>query len=229
MSKDHYHYPMEQLTVIQLLAVWALPLIFAITLHEAAHGWIASKLGDDTALRLGRVSLNPIKHIDFLGTIVLPIAMLVLSSGRMVFGWAKPVPINWRKLKNPRRDMALVAFAGPLANFLMAIAWTAIEKLSTILTPHGYQWAKALYFMGDAGLTINLVLMILNLIPIPPLDGSRLLYSILPQKAVDRLSVLEPYGFLILILLLVFGILYIIIIIPVIVLKSILLMLFGLA
>lgn len=220
---------MEQLTLIQLIAVWALPIIFAITLHEAAHGWIASKLGDNTAKLLGRVSLNPIRHIDPIGTILVPISMLLLSKGRMVFGWAKPVPIDWRNLKNPRRDTALVALAGPMANFAMAIAWAAIEKLSTFLLPNGYQWAKALFYMGDAGITINLVLMVLNLLPIPPLDGSRILASFLPQKAANFFNSLEPYGFLILILLLVFGALYMVIIIPVMVLKALILVMFGLA
>lgn len=229
MSKDIYHKYMAQLTLIQLIAVWALPIIFAITLHEAAHGWLASKLGDDTALRLGRVTLNPLKHIDFLGTLLLPIAMLILSNGRMVFGWAKPVPINWLKLNHPRRDMALVALAGPLANLFMAVGWTAIERLSIILIAQNYQWAKAIYFMGDSGLTINLVLMILNLIPIPPLDGSRVIMSFLPIRVTQRIAAIEPFGFLILLLLLVLGILYLIIIIPVVILKSFLLTLFGLS
>lgn len=216
---------MEQLTIPQLFAVWALPVIFAITVHEAAHGYIASKLGDNTAKMLGRVTLNPIKHIHWLGTIVLP-TFLLLTTG-MVFGWAKPVPINWSRLNHPRRDMALVALAGPGSNFLMALIWAAIAKFGLYLLSLKYDWAKAIIYMGMAGININLILMLLNLIPLPPLDGSRVLYSFLPARLSLTLQHMEFTGLIILMLLLVTGILTPLIIAPAMFLRNVILTLFN--
>src|SRR5262249_49624292 len=156
---------------------WALPILFAITLHEVAHGWVAYKRGDNTAFLAGRISLNPLKHIDLLGTIILP-SLLLLTSGFM-FGWAKPVPVDIRQLKNPRWDAALVAAAGPLSNLAMALFWAGLSKLGLLWVAylklhHGnLDYGLWLFLMGQAGITINLFLLLLNLIPIPPLDGSR--------------------------------------------------------
>jgi Zn-dependent protease len=184
----------------------ALPLIFAITLHEAAHGWIASRLGDHTAQRLGRVSANPLRHIDPLGTIILPLLMYI-STG-FLFGWAKPVPVDWRNLGNPRRDMALVALAGPGANLLMMLFWGVIARIGMHL--HGdLDWlALPMIYMGGFGLMINAVLMVLNLFPILPLDGGRVVMSLLPPKLANLFSRMEPYGIVILVVLLMTGVLW---------------------
>jgi Zn-dependent protease len=216
---------MEQLTLPQLFAVWALPVLFAITVHEAAHGWLANIFGDDTAKSLGRVTLNPIKHIDWLGTIILPAVMLATTG--MVFGWAKPVPVNWSRLRNLRLDMALVALAGPAANFLMAFIWGGIAKFGLYLLSFKYDWARAIVYMGIAGVNINLILMLLNLIPLPPLDGSRVLYSVLPARLTLTLQHLEFTGLIILMVLLITGILTPIIIVPSIFLKNLILGLYG--
>lgn len=183
----------------QKIILWIVPLIFAITVHETAHGWVASKCGDPTAKLLGRLTLNPIKHIDPIGTLVVPAILFFL--GGFIFGWAKPVPITWRNLKNPRRDMAFVAAAGPLANLGMAFLWVAVAKLGIGL--HSAPFA----YMGQIGISINLVLMLLNLIPIPPLDGSRVVASLLSPAMAYRFNQLEVYGFLILVLLLASGLL----------------------
>ncbi len=190
---------MNRLNLIQEIAVWVLPVLFAITVHEAAHGWVASRLGDKTALFLGRLTLNPIKHIDLVGTIIVP--LVCLMAGNFVFGWAKPVPIDWRNLKNPRRDSALVAVAGPVSNLLMAFFWGSIAKLGQIVFHQGIPEAIFLVYMGTAGIAINLLLMILNLIPIPPLDGSRVVSSLLPSRLARVYDSIEPYGFMILIVL----------------------------
>ncbi|MGH8552167.1 MAG: site-2 protease family protein, partial [Methylococcales bacterium] len=170
-----------------------------------AHGWVARQLGDDTAARLGRLSLNPLRHIDPIGTVLVPgIFLLVgfLSGGPGVFfGWAKPVPVDWRRLGNPRRDMALVAMAGPLANFLMAILWAMLAKSGILLH------APFILYAGVIGITINLLLMVLNLLPVPPLDGSRIVVALLPGQWASLYMRLEPYGTFILILLLSLGIL----------------------
>lgn len=216
---------MGQLTLPQLFAVWVLPILFAITVHEAAHGFVANKFGDDTAKTLGRVTLNPLKHIDLIGTIIVP-AILLATTG-FVFGWAKPVPINYSRLHNPRRDMALVALAGPTSNFIMAFIWGAIAKFGLYLLGLHYEFARAILYMGFAGVSINLVLMILNLIPFPPLDGSRVLYSLLPQRIALRLQHLEFTGLIILMILLFTGILTPIIIIPSVYLKNLIFNLFG--
>lgn len=183
----------------QKIILWVVPLLFAITVHETAHGWVASKLGDPTAKLLGRLTLNPLKHIDPIGTIIVP--AILFSLGGFIFGWAKPVPITWQNLKNPRRDMALVAAAGPLANLLMAFLWVAIAKVAM-----GFDNGPIIY-MAQVGISINLVLMLLNLIPIPPLDGSRVVASFLSPKMAYQFNKLEVYGFLILVVLLASGIL----------------------
>lgn len=196
---DHAH------DIITKIAIWALPVLFAITLHEAAHGWVASKFGDKTALMMGRVTLNPLKHIDPVGTILLPILFLML--GGFVFGWAKPVPVDWRNLKNFRLDAPLVALAGPFSNLLMAFFWAGIAKLGLLGVQSGTQNYGFFVLMGIAGIQINLMLMLLNLIPIPPLDGSRVIQSLLPRKMIYRFDTLAPYGMMILILLLISGLL----------------------
>ncbi len=191
------------MNTLQLLSVWVLPLLFAITLHEVAHGWTARYLGDTTAEQLGRLSLNPLKHIDPIGTVLVPAVLLLL--GGFVFGWAKPVPIDVRRLHNPKRDMAIVALAGPMANLSMALAWAVTAKAGLLL--HGQlDWvALPLIYMGQAGIAINLVLMILNLIPLPPLDGGRVLAGVLPDNLSLALGRIEPYGMFILLGLLAVG------------------------
>ncbi len=191
--------------IIQQVSIWALPILFAITLHEAAHGYVAHKFGDHTAYLLGRVSANPLKHIDLIGTIVVPLALMI-STG-FIFGWAKPVPVDERNLKNPRRDMALVALAGPTSNFLMALFWAGILKFGIYLANQKILYGQPMALMGQAGILINLVLMVLNLIPLPPLDGSRVLASILPPKTAYQFNRLERYGFVILIVLMIAGVL----------------------
>lgn len=183
----------------QKIILWVIPLLFAITVHETAHGWVASKCGDPTAKLLGRLTLNPLKHIDPIGTIIVP--AILFSLGGFIFGWAKPVPITWQNLRNPRRDMALVAAAGPLANLFMAFLWVGIAKVAM-----GFDNGPIIY-MAQIGVTINLVLMLLNLIPIPPLDGSRVVASFLSPQIAYQFNKLEVYGFLILVLLLASGIL----------------------
>lgn len=194
------------MSTVQLLAIWALPLVFAITLHEAAHGWTARAFGDPTAEQQGRLTLNPIKHIDPIGTILVPVLLILLPAG-FVFGWAKPVPVNVSLLGSPKRDMALVAVAGPLSNLIMAAGWALIAKLGVGLLG-GNEWiALPLVYMGQAGIAINLVLLVLNLLPLPPLDGSRVLAGLLPDRFANWLGRVEPYGLIILIALLVFGLL----------------------
>lgn len=185
--------------LIQTICIAAIPLIFAITLHEAAHGWVASKFGDQTASIMGRVSLNPAKHIDPFGTIILPLMML--SLGGFIFGWAKPVPIAWQNLRNPKRDMAFVALAGPGANLLMAIFWAIIAKLSHLVFLHTdstqatiHSIALFIHLTSRFGIMINCVLMVINLIPIPPLDGSRVVTSLLPLDMARKYNRLEYYG-----------------------------------
>jgi len=200
---------MDHLSTLQKFAVWVLPVLFAITVHEVAHGWIASKLGDKTALIMGRLTLNPLKHIDLIGTILVPAILLML--GGIVFGWAKPVPVTYENLNKPKRDMAIVAAAGPFSNLIMAIIWAGIAKLGVVLYQAGFAWALAIVLMGQAGILINLLLMAINLIPIPPLDGSRIVSGFLPNKASLVYNRLEPYGFFILLFLLITGILGLII------------------
>ncbi len=181
------------------LAVWALPVLLAVTLHEVAHGWVARALGDPTAAEQGRLSLNPLRHVDPVGTVLVPAVLALL--GGFIFGWARPVPVNMHRLPNPRRDMALVALAGPAANLAMAIGWALLLRASA--DAHGTLVAQ----MAQAGVVINLVLMVLNLLPLPPLDGGRVLNGVLPEpmaRAVDRI---EPFGLLIIVGLMAAGLL----------------------
>lgn len=196
-------------SLIATLAIWALPVLLAITLHEAAHGYVARHFGDPTAEQAGRITLNPFKHIDPVGTIVVPGAILAISSlfggGGMLFGWAKPVPVNFGRLRKPKADMLWVAAAGPFMNFLMAIGWAALIKLALENPESAY--ALPMVEMGKAGIQINSVLMVLNLLPIPPLDGGRIAVSLLPHRLAWQFAKLEPYGFPILLVLLFTGIL----------------------
>jgi Zn-dependent protease len=183
-------------------------VIFAITLHEAAHGYVARHFGDMTAYREGRVSLNPLRHIDPVGTVALPLILLGLSKlfgGGILFGWAKPVPVNFANLRHPKRDMLWVAAAGPLSNFAMALLWALLVKIG--LSLQGNYFALPLALMGAAGVFFNVIIMVLNLVPLPPLDGGRILVSLLPHDLARTVARIEPYGFLILILLLVTGVL----------------------
>ncbi|MFH1044013.1 MAG: site-2 protease family protein [Pseudomonadota bacterium] len=193
-----------EFNLVQTLAIYALPVIFAITLHEAAHGYVARHFGDNTAYVLGRVSLNPVRHIDLFGTILLPLLILVtsklLGSGGILFGWARPVPVDFSALRHPKRDMLWVAAAGPFANLSMAVLWAVVLKIALITAPNAFTLPLGL--MAEAGITVNLVLMVLNLLPILPLDGGRIAASLLPSRLAYSYSRLEPYGFPILLLLL---------------------------
>lgn len=195
-----------ELNLIQKIVVFALPVIFAITLHEAAHGYAALRFGDRTAQMMGRISVNPLRHIDLVGTIIVPAITIVL--GGILFGWAKPVPVNFGNLRNPKKDMFWVAAAGPLANLAMAVFWAAMIKFA-FSVPSAYSHPLAL--MGMAGVTINAILATLNLLPIPPLDGGRIAVSLLPHKWSYKLAQVEPYGLFILIGLLATGVLGLII------------------
>jgi Zn-dependent protease len=193
---------MLEVSLVQKIVAWVLPVLFAITVHEVAHGWIAARLGDKTALMLGRLTLNPVKHVDPVGTILVPGLLMLMQTG-FLFGWAKPVPVTWQNLKHPKRDMALVAAAGPVANLLMALVWALVIRLGTALGDPG----QALVFMGTAGIFINTILMVLNLLPLPPLDGGRVMTGLLPGPLAWKFSRIEPYGFMILLALLVTGLL----------------------
>jgi len=211
--------------LVQTFAIYALPVLFAITLHEAAHGYVARHFGDMTAHAQGRISLNPVRHVDLVGTVLVPLAILFLSSGRFLFCWAKPVPVNYSALKKPRPHMAWVAAAGPAANLIMAVLWVLALRLGMMLSDRPEQWidlakevgasgvvdvaikhgngpAEFLIGMAAAGVMVNLVFMVLNLIPIPPLDGGRILTSLLPHRAAWRFAKIEPWGVPILLLLL---------------------------
>jgi Zn-dependent protease len=211
--------------LVQTFAIYALPVLFAITLHEAAHGYVARHFGDMTAHAQGRISLNPVRHVDLVGTVLVPLAILFLSSGRFLFGWAKPVPVNYSALRKPRQHMAWVAAAGPAANLLMAVLWVLLLRLGVTLSPRAGVWtdiakeggtsalvdavvhqgsglAEFLVGMAAAGVTVNLIFKVLNLIPIPPLDGGRILTSLLPSRAAWRFAKIEPWGVPILLLLL---------------------------
>ncbi|NJN39721.1 MAG: site-2 protease family protein [Gammaproteobacteria bacterium] len=194
-----------EFNLVQTIAIYALPVIFAITLHEAAHGYVARHFGDMTAYRLGRISLNPLRHIDLVGTVVVPLVILVMSKlvggTGVLFGWAKPVPVNYHALRRPKRDMLWVAAAGPGANLAMALAWMAM--LRAVLEMPGSSFYAPLAEMARAGIYVNLILMVLNLLPLLPLDGGRILASLLPGPAAVTFMRLEPLGFPILLVLLV--------------------------
>jgi Zn-dependent protease len=198
-----------ELNLVQTIAIYALPVIFAITLHEAAHGYVAKHFGDLTAYAEGRVSLNPLRHIDPIGTIALPLVLLALSKlfggGGILFGWAKPVPVNFSNLRHPKRDMLWVAAAGPFSNFVMALFWALAVKIA--LASQGSYFALPLALMGAAGVFVNVIFMVLNLLPLPPLDGGRILVSLLPHRLAYNIARIEPYGFIILIVLLFTGVL----------------------
>lgn len=191
--------------MIQALAIYALPVIFAITLHEAAHGYVARHFGDPTAWQLGRVSLNPIRHIDPVGTILVPGLILLFSGGGFLFGWAKPVPVDFGRLHHPKRDMLWVAAAGPAANLAMLLGWALLYKYG-MSNPESI-YGPASQAMGQAGILINASLMLLNLLPLPPLDGGRIVVSLLPHRLAWRFAQIERFGFIILLVLLFTGLL----------------------
>jgi Zn-dependent protease len=215
----------DELTLVQRIVVWLLPVVFAITVHEVAHGWVAKKRGDNTAAQLGRLTLNPMKHIDWFGTVILPGLLLITGTG-FIFGWAKPVPVDARNFKNPLHDMALVALAGPVANLLMALAWALLARLGVLIGVEAI--SLPLIYMGVAGISINLMLAVVNLLPIPPLDGSRILTGILPTRLAWQYNRLEPYGFYILIALLYFKLLNVLLAYPLAVVQSLFMSIAGL-
>ncbi len=192
-----------ELNLVQTIALYAIPVVFAITLHEAAHGYVAKWFGDTTAYTLGRVSLNPFRHIDLVGTILVPLLILLtsklLGGSGLLFGWAKPVPVNYHALRHPKRDMMWVAAAGPGANALMAMGWALGLKLAIA---NGLAGGDYFYEIALAGIFVNIVLMVLNLLPIPPLDGGRIAIGLLPNRLAWSFARLEPYGFPILLVLL---------------------------
>ena len=210
--------------LVQTVAIYALPVLFAITLHEAAHGYVARHFGDLTAHAQGRISLNPARHIDWIGTFAVPLGILLATGGKFLFGWAKPVPVNYSALRKPRQHMAWVAAAGPAANLLMAVFWALVLRAAIVLNDQGPLWEQLAsvhgasgvvyavleagqdagdYLVGvaAAGILVNLVLMLLNLLPIPPLDGGRIVTSLLPGRAAWRFAKLEPWGVPVLLLL----------------------------
>jgi Zn-dependent protease len=191
--------------LVQTLAIYALPVLFAITLHEAAHGYVARHFGDMTAHAQGRISLNPGRHIDLVGTIVVPLVILFLSGYKFLFGWAKPVPVNYSALRKPRQHMAWVAAAGPASNLAQALIWAALLKLA-VIAPDNF-FAVPLRLMSEAGIVVNLVFMFLNLLPILPLDGGRILASLLPSRAAWQYAKLEPLGVPLLVILLLTNVL----------------------
>ena len=189
---------MDTYALIQTIAISALPVIFAITLHEAAHGYAARHFGDNTAWLAGRISLNPLRHIDLLGTVLLPLLLFVVSSP-FIFGWAKPVPVNFGRLRNPKRDMLWVAAAGPAVNLLMEFGWAVLLKLAIVMPFNAY--TRPLAMMSEMGIGINVMLMVLNLLPLPPLDGGRIAVSLMPFSMAMKFSQLERWGIPILLLL----------------------------
>ena len=188
--------------LIQTVLIYALPVLFSITVHEAAHAYAARYFGDYTATMLGRVTLNPVKHIDPIGTILMPLLLYFSTSGAFLFGYAKPVPVNFGKLRNPKRDMIWVALAGPASNFVQAIAW-ALLLVVLVATQTDERFFIE---MVRAGILVNLVMWAFNLFPLPPLDGGRILVGLLPARAAMTFSRLEPYGFFIVLALVLFGI-----------------------
>ena len=198
---------MDVTQLVQTLAIYSLPVLFAITLHEAAHGYVARHFGDMTAYAQGRISLNPARHIDLVGTILVPIAILVASKlaggAGYLFGWAKPVPVNYSALRRPKQNMLWVAAAGPAANLAMALGWALLLKTADALPTNTL--TVPMRQLGIAGIEVNVVLMVLNLLPILPLDGGRILASLLPHRVAGQYARLEPWGFPILLLLLFTG------------------------
>ncbi|MDF1483884.1 site-2 protease family protein [Ramlibacter sp. H39-3-26] len=193
---------MDLSSLIQTVLIYALPVLFAITLHEAAHGYVARHFGDDTAYVQGRVTLNPIKHIDPIGTIAMPLLLYFATSGTFLFGYAKPVPVNFGRLRHPKRDMVWVALAGPASNFVQALLWAV---LLVVLAALGVQ-ERFFIEMARAGILTNLVMWAFNLFPLPPLDGGRVLVGLLPWKQAQFVSRIEPYGFFIVMGLVIAGV-----------------------
>jgi Zn-dependent protease len=204
---------MEELSTIQKIAVMAMPLVFAIVFHEVAHGWVANRLGDPTARDMGRLTLNPIPHIDLIGTIIMPLMLFLLTDGRMLFGYAKPVPINPHNFKDPKKGMALSSLAGPSVNIVMAVICSFLLRvvmagLEGRVPETVWSWfATPVTLMLGYGIIINVVLAVLNMIPIPPLDGSRVVYWLLPDRQAAVYYRLEPYGTFILMALIMLGVL----------------------
>lgn len=193
---------MDFAEIIQKIAIYALPVLFAITVHEAAHGYAARHFGDDTAWKLGRITLNPIKHIDPVGTIAMPLILYFATSGAFLFGYAKPVPVQFGRLKNPKRDMVWVALAGPGANLVQAILWMiALYIMSAMAVQETFFLA-----MAEGGVWVNLVMFAFNLFPLPPLDGGRILVGLLPYRQAVAISRVEPFGFFIVMALVVTGV-----------------------
>jgi len=192
---------------IRQIAIWALPVLAAVVFHEVAHGWVAYRLGDSTAARLGRLTLNPFAHVDLFGTVLVPL-VLILTHAPFVFGYAKPVPVNFLNLRNPKRDMIWVAAAGPVTNLLLALLCTLVWKtIAPMLDARpdaaaGGNYLAAIALMAQSGILINVALAVLNSFPLPPLDGGRVLVGLLPRPLSAKLARVEPYGFLILIVLL---------------------------
>ncbi len=193
---------MDFANLIQTVAIYALPVLFAITIHEAAHGYAARHFGDNTAAMLGRITLNPLKHIDPVGTILMPLILYFATSGAFLFGYAKPVPVRFGKLRNPKRDMVWVALAGPGANFVQAFLWAALFFMLS-----GTGVSEPFFFkMAQGGILVNLVMFAFNLFPLPPLDGGRILVGLLPYRQAELVSRVEPYGFFIVMALVITGV-----------------------
>ena len=188
--------------LIQTVAIYALPVLFAITVHEAAHGYVARHFGDNTAFVMGRITLNPLKHIDPVGTILMPLLLYFATSGAFLFGYAKPVPVNFAQLRNPRRDMIWVALAGPASNFFQALLWAL---LLVALAASGVE-ERFFVSMAQAGILVNLVMWAFNLFPLPPLDGGRILAGLLPWRQAQWLERVEPWGFFIVMGLVIAGV-----------------------
>ena len=191
--------------ILQIVSILAIPVVFAITLHEVAHGWAAKQLGDPTAYKLGRLSLNPLRHVDPIGTVVVPLGLAFMTGGQWYFGWAKPVPVQYSNLRNQRRDLVLVAAAGPGANLIMATAWTLAYVVSVLLgagaVVAGAPSDDWIIRVCTAGIYFNCLLMVFNLLPVPPLDGSKVLAGLLPPRGAEVIHRIEPFGLIIVLLL----------------------------
>jgi Zn-dependent protease len=192
------------LTLVEKIFIYAIPLIFAITVHEAAHGYVARHFGDPTADERGRISLNPLRHIDPVGTLLLPLLLYITTKGAFSFGWAKPVPVDFSRLRKPKEDMLWVAAAGPFSNLVMAILWGGLMH---VMLQSQSTYAEMLVEMALAGITVNVILMVLNLLPMPPLDGGRIAVSLLPMNLATKLASVERFGLVIMIVLSVTGVL----------------------